>query len=117
MARDDPLTPQQEAQRDALRERAVYLGKLLHPKNLAALRAEQGQNYQDLMEFRDGSLGDAHEELAQLVGLKSGKAIAWSISKISTNREAAGEWVPVSRPEDLAQLGQGSPEASNNGDR
>jgi 1,4-dihydroxy-2-naphthoyl-CoA synthase len=99
MPRNVSLTPEQVQRRDELAARARYLGALLHPKNLAALRAEQGQTYRALM-----PLGYGREELADMVGLKSGKAVDWSMSKIEANQAESEGRIVVSAPEDMAKL-------------
>lgn len=100
MPRNVSLTPEQVARRDELVARARYLGALLHPKNLPGLRAEQGRAYRELM-----SLGYSRDEIAaDLVGLKSGKAVDWSMSKIESNEAMSAGRVVVATPEDMAKL-------------
>ncbi len=98
MARNVFLTDEQLRRREDLRSRAEYLGALLHPTNLTALRAEQGRIYRELR-----SLGDGREDLARRVGLASGKSIDWAINKAAVNAELSAGHVVVSTPEDMAR--------------
>jgi hypothetical protein len=100
MPRNVSLTPEQIKRRDELVERSLYLGALLHPLNLPGIRAEQGRNYRELM-----ALGYSRDEIAlELLKLKSGKAVDWSMSKIEANEALAGGRPIVSSPEDMAKL-------------
>jgi hypothetical protein len=100
MPRNVSLTPEQVKRRDEQVARARYLGALLHPRNLPGLRAEQGLIYRELM-----SLGYSRDEIAlDLLHLKSGKAVDWSMSKIEANQAMSEGRVVVSCPEDMAKL-------------
>lgn len=105
MPRNVPLSDDQVKRRDELVARARYLGALLHPENLPGLRAEQGRAYRELM-----ALGYSRDEIASnLVGLKSGKAVDWSMSKIDANEALSGGRVVISCPEDMAKLDELDP--------